>query len=129
VVHRFYEEIWNQGALDAAPSICHSDMTFRGSLGPEKCGIEPFLDYVRYVRGALADYQCATLDIVSDDDRAFAKMLFRGRHVGEFEGFAPTDRLLTWHGAALFTVANSRIRDLWVLGDRHALCEQLQSAS
>lgn len=125
IVRRFYEEIWNRGQLHAIPDICHRDMTFRGSLGDEKRGADGFADYVKYVRGALGDYHCDIEEAVTEGNRVFAKMRFTGVHEGEFLGYAPTHKTVHWAGAALFTVENNRITDLWVLGDVHGLSSQL----
>jgi predicted ester cyclase len=52
-------------------------------------------------------------------------MLFHGRHTGPFFGVPPTGNVVSWAGAALFTVAASRIRSVWVLGDVDGLKQQL----
>ena len=85
----------------------------------------PFVDYVRLIRGALTGYECTIEDVVVEPPRAFAKMFFRGTHTGPFFGVPPTGKVVAWAGAALFTVAGSRIRSIWVLGDVDALKQQL----
>ena len=125
IVRRFYDEIWNQGHLDAIAEICEPGMAFRGSLGAEKRGHDGFAEYVNYVRGALDEYCCHIEETVSEGDRVFAKMLFIGIHRGEFLGHAPTGKTLKWAGAALFEMRNDRIAQLWVLGDLHGLTAQL----
>jgi len=127
IVRRFYEEIWNRGNLDAISEICHAEIAFRGSLGDTRHGHEGFADYVSYVRGALGGYRCHIEDTVSEDNRVFAKMSFVGTHEGEFLGYAPTCKTVEWTGAALFTIENERITELWVLGDVHGLVGQLST--
>ncbi len=83
----------------------------------------------RYVRGALGEYECVIEDLVAQEGRVFAKMLFRGVHRARFEGFEPTGARVAWSGAALFTIEAGRSRDLWVLGDRFGLQEQLRAAA
>jgi steroid delta-isomerase-like uncharacterized protein len=127
IVRRFYAEIWNDGDLDVIPEICHEGIVFRGSLGDSKVGHRGFADYVRYVRGALGGYRCHIEDTVCEGERVFAKMLFAGRHEKEFRGCAPTGKMLEWAGAALFTIEDGRIAELWVLGDVHGLMAQLSA--
>ena len=127
IVRRFYAEIWNEGDLDAIPDICHEGIVFRGSLGDSKVGHKGFAGYARYVRGALAGYRCDIVETVSEGERVFAKMLFAGRHEKEFQGYAPTGKMLEWAGAALFTIEDGRIAELWVLGDVHGLTAQLSA--
>lgn len=107
------------------PELCHAALTFRGSLGDTKHGHEGFAEYVRYVRRALGQYQCQIEETVADGGRVFARMLFSGIHRGEFLGYAPTHKPVRWAGAALFTIRDDRITDVWVLGDVHSLLQQL----
>ena len=125
-VESFYDRIWNRMDKAAIPELILPDFTFRGSLGPTMTGHAAFAAYVDRVTGALAGYRCTILDLVTESDRAFARMRFEGIHRAPFLGFAPTGRRLAWAGAALFTLKSDKIVDLWVLGDLQGLREQLQ---
>ena len=125
-VEAFYDRVWNRGDKAAIPELIHDDFTFRGSLGPIMTGHAAFSTYVDAVTEALADYRCTILDVVSEGERAFARMRFEGIHRAPFLGFAPTGRRVEWAGAALFTLKSDKIADLWVLGDLQGLREQLQ---
>ena len=127
VVQAFYDRVWNAGDLEAIAELATDDFSFRGSLGPELRGAEAFMDYARSVRTALADYRCQILACVQEGDRAFARMLFGGRHAAAFRGFEPTGRPIQWAGAALFTFRGKRIASLWVLGDLDSLDELLRA--
>ena len=117
LVNTFYERIWNAGDLSAASDLLSVDFAFRGSLGNEMKGHDRFCEYVRSVRGALAQYRCEILECVVEEERAFAKMCFSGIHVATFRGFQPTGKLATWLGAAFFRCEGGLIAELWVLGD------------
>jgi predicted ester cyclase len=127
LVEAFYARIWNAGELSAASELLTPSFSFRGSLGAESQGPEDFTNYVREVRSVLADYRCDILECVSQDDRAFARMRFSGRHVGTFRGFEPTGRPVHWLGAALFHFQGDAIARLWVLGDLAGLDAVLES--
>jgi hypothetical protein len=81
LVTAFYERIWNAGDLVAVSELLTKDFSFRGSLGAELRGREAFKDYVRPIRGALANYRCEILACVSEGEQAFAKMRFSGREL------------------------------------------------
>lgn len=117
LVQAFYERIWNKGDCGAVPELLAEGFAFRGSLGSELRGREAFVHYVRSVRGSLSNYRCEILDCVSEGDQAFARMRFCGLHTGPFRGYAPTGRLVSWDGAALFRFEGGVIAELWVLGD------------
>jgi predicted ester cyclase len=127
LVEAFYSRIWNQGDLAATSDLLSKEFCFRGSLGVELRGSDAFGDYVRSVRGALADYHCEILDCVAEQDRAFAKMRFSGIHVAPFRGYQPTGRPVHWLGAALFLLDGELISELWVLGDLVGLDGVLQA--
>lgn len=127
LVTRFYEEVWNRADTVPIPELFHPDCVFRGSLGAERRGHEGIADYVREVTGALSGYRCDIEALVVEDERAFARMRFSGRHSGAFLGFTPTGREVSWSGAALFECPGGRIRSLWVLGDLAGLRAQLEA--
>jgi steroid delta-isomerase-like uncharacterized protein len=127
LVKQFYDHIWNAGNLAAADQLLADDFIFRGSMGMDMRGIGPFKDYVRSIRSWVGEYHCQILECVNQGPRAFAKMLFSGKHIGPLRGFAPTGKYIQWHGAALFKSADDRISELWVLGDLAGLDLMLQA--
>lgn len=126
-VTKFYEVLWDAHDRDAMPTVLHEDFTFRGSLGQEKRGHAGFAEYVDMVHAALDDYRCHIEALVEEGDRVFAKMKFTGIHVGEFLGYAPSGKRVSWQGCALFTFDGERIADVWVLGDLKGLETQLEN--
>ena len=125
LVQSFYTHLWNRQDRSRLPALLSDDFTFRGSLGLTKTGPSEFWDYVELVVGALGDYRCDIDDIVVEGDRAFARMTFSGVHRGQFLGVEASGRRISWAGAAMFTAANGRLQDLWVLGDVDGLRSQL----
>lgn len=126
LVEAFYKRIWDAGDLAAASELLSEEFCFRGSLGREMRGRDAFLEYVRSVRGALADYRCEIIDCVAEGDKAFAKMRFGGIHLAPFRGYEPTGKPVHWLGAALFRFDSGCIAELWVLGDLAGLGAVLQ---
>lgn len=89
-------------------------------------GVEAFKQYVRPVRGALADYRWEILACVTERNQAFAKMRFSGRHVAPFRGYPPTGKTIRWPGAVLFRFEARAIAELWVLGNLAGLDTSVQ---
>ena len=125
LVERFYHEVWNTGDETVAREILDPDFRFRGSLGPERIGPDGFIDYMRSIRTALADFECIIDDLIEGDMRVAARMRFRGIHSGEFFGMPATGQEIIWGGAAFFTMDRGHIAELWVLGDIDAVKRQL----
>lgn len=128
-VAAFYRDLWEKHDLARMPTLLAEDFVFRGSLGQEKRGHAGFAEYVALVHGALGDYRCDIEDMVVEGNRAFARMRFSGRHQGPLLDFAPTGETVWWTGAALFTLKDGLIAELWVLGDIEGLRRRLQAAS
>jgi predicted ester cyclase len=125
LVRRFYHEVWNCADEAVAYAILHRDLSFRASLGPESKGPDGFIGYMRSVHAALGNYTCVIDDLIETADRAAARMTFSGLHRGRFFDVPATGQRITWSGAAFFTVADSQLRTIWVLGDIDAVKRQL----
>ena len=84
LVERFYYEVWNRADESVARQILHRDFRFRASLGPERRGRDGFIEYMRSIHAALANYTCIIDDLIATEDRAAARMTFKGIHPRAF---------------------------------------------
>jgi len=124
----FYQRLWNERDLAVAPTILHPDIRFRGSVGSAVQGRSAVCSYVEMVTTALSAYRCDVQTLVVEGERAAAKVLFAGQHVGEFLGYAPTGAQVEWIGSAFFTAESGALIDVWVLGDIVSLRAQLEGS-
>jgi predicted ester cyclase len=129
LVERFYHELWNKDDEVVAGEILDRAFRFRGSLGTERVGPEGFIDYMRSVHAALADFECIICDLIESERRAAAQLKFTGVHRGDFFGVSATGREIRWSGAAFFTTDGHRITELWVLGDVDTVKRQLGASA
>ncbi|MBV8441907.1 MAG: ester cyclase [Hyphomicrobiales bacterium] len=127
LVERFYYEVWNRADEAAAKEILHPDFRFRGSLGAERRGPGEFIDYMRSIHAALANFTCTIDDLLVTDDRAAARMTFSGVHRGRLFSVEATGREIRWPGAAFFATDGRQITTLWVLGDVDSVKQQLNA--
>jgi predicted ester cyclase len=127
LVERFYLEAWNRADEKVAREILHPDFRFRASLGLERRGPDGFIDYMRSIHGALAEYTCIIEDLIETETRSAARMTFKGVHRGRFFGVEPSGREIRWEGAAFFTTDGIQILELWVLGDVDSIKQQLSA--
>jgi steroid delta-isomerase-like uncharacterized protein len=129
LIGRFYDEMWNRFDKSLFPDLLTEDIRFRGSLGQHALGYEQFEGYIDRIRRAFPDFTNHVEEIVSEGDRSFARLTYRGTHRGEIFGIAPTGRRFEYAGAALFRFRGNRIAEVWVLGDVHGLLQQLTCAA
>ena len=125
LVERFYNVVWNRADEAEARKILSPDFRFRASLGPELRGPGGFIVYLRSVHAALGNFTCTIEELIATEDRAAARMSFRGTHRGRFFGVEATGREIRWSGAAFFAASGGKITELWVLGDIEAVRRQL----
>lgn len=126
IVRVFYKEMWDHADKSLIPTIFHPYFTFRGSLGPTLTGHKQFAGYVDWVTGALGQYTTDILALIEEGNRVSGKMRFHGIHRKELFGVPPSGRHVWWTGMPIFTFEGTKVRDLYVLGDIHALIERLK---
>lgn len=124
-VRRYYEELWNRWNFDLADEILAPEIRFRGSLGTEVRGIEEFAAYMRTVQTVFPDFHNRIDELIVERDLASARLTYEGTHRGTIFGAPPTDRRISYAGAAFFRFSGGRIAEGWVLGDLHGLQKQL----
>ncbi len=127
LVQRFYLEVWNRADETVARELLHPNFAFRASLGPEKQGPDGFIEYMRSIHAALANYTCAIDDLIAAGNRAAARLTFSGRHRGRFFEVEATGREISWNGGAFFTMDDNQIVELWVVGDVDRVKQQLNA--
>ncbi|CAB9502687.1 SnoaL-like polyketide cyclase [Seminavis robusta] len=126
LVKKFISDIWNRGELDLIPQVCSPKIRFNGNTGLDKIGHDGFARMVATIHGALSDYHCEIHSMVVENNKAFCRLRFSGKHTGDLLGYPPTGRVVSWMGATEFTCMNGRILKVWELGDMKTLEEQLQ---
>jgi steroid delta-isomerase-like uncharacterized protein len=128
LVKRFYIHAWNLWDDAAVAGLLDERFVFRGSLGDEVSGRDGFRAYRDKIRAAFPDFRNEILDLVTEGDRAAARLRYTGHHRGEILGIPATGILVTYHGAAFFRARDGRLAEAWVLGDVDGLRRQLARA-
>ena len=129
LVKKFISDIWNRGDLDLIPQVCSPKIRFNGNTGLDKIGHDGFAMMVATIHAALSDYHCEIHSMVVEDNKAFCRLRFSGKHTGDLLGYPPTGRVVSWMGATEFTCMNGRILKVWELGDLFSLQISLSEAS
>lgn len=126
VVQSFYDDLWNGNQVHLIAALLTPDFRFRGSIGPEVVGHADFAAYIKRLKGAVGNLDCKIRNLSGEAPEVVARMRFTGLHLGEFYGWEPTGKSITWTATAVFTLEGTRIADLWVLGDLEDLLPLLE---
>ncbi|MDF3299443.1 ester cyclase [Streptomyces tropicalis] len=87
--------------------------------------------YTAHVREMLAVYgpfEFSIDELLSEDDRVYARWHQVGRHQGALDGHAPTGRPLTQYTSAVYRVRDEVIVEYWIQIDRQGVLAQLQAS-
>jgi predicted ester cyclase len=80
---------------------------------------------MRRVQSAFPDFRNEIDDMIAERNRVFTRLTYTGTHRGEIFGVAPTERKVSYAGAALYRIENAQVAHGWVLGDLTGLLAQL----
>ena len=125
LIETWYYRMWNRWDKSTFEEILTPDIAFRGSLGHVKRGYDGLSEYMDFIQAAFPDFTNRIEDMISEREKAFARLTYTGTHEGEIFGVAPTHKEVTYAGAAVFSFDGEKIREVWVLGDIYGLLRQL----
>ncbi len=80
---------------------------------------------MRTIREAFPNFHNRIDDLVVTQDRAVARLTYRGTHEEALFGIPATGRRIEYAGVAMFTLTGGGITKVWVLGDQMWLMEQI----
>jgi len=127
VVHRWFEEVWNQGIPEAVDELFPSSGVAHG-LGDSDLDVNgpaEFKAFVAGLRGTLPDIHFVVEDILAEGDRVAVRIAVEGTHLGDGLGFAPTGGKVCIRGIVIVRVINGQIVEGWNSYDQLGLLRQL----
>jgi steroid delta-isomerase-like uncharacterized protein len=124
LVHRFVDEVWAKGDLDAIPELFTADSVLHDPDG-DLVGHEAFEDYNRTYLEAFPDLEYGIEDMVAEGDRVAFRARMRATHRGEFRGSAPTGRSFDAEGIVIAHIENGKIAERWASFDALGIMRQL----
>lgn len=120
IVKRLYAEFLNGGDASAADQLVSPDFS-----GPAGEGPEGFKSTVLPLRRAFPDLQFTIQDMVTEGSRVVVRWTWQGTHRGPFAGTAPTGRLVSNDGIAIYRIEGGKIAEAWSQMDRLGVLQQI----
>jgi steroid delta-isomerase-like uncharacterized protein len=126
LVRRFYEEVWNQGNLDAAYDVFTNNYV-RHDLRPggAPSGPEGQKLIAGMFRAAFPDVQLNVEFMVAEADMVVARWTMGGTHQGAWAGIPPTGKRMSFAGVNIFRIAEGKVVEIWNHRDDLGLMQQL----
>ena len=127
LVRREEEELFSGGNLDAAEEIYAADYVGHDPSNPEDVrGLEAAKQAASDYRQAFPDLQVSVEDLIAEGDRVAARLRFRGTHLGELDGIAPTGRRVDCSGIVISRMEGGKIAEDWANFDDLGMMQQLR---
>lgn len=116
---RLYEEVYNQGNLDAIEEIYHPDFFAHGnSVSPEGIrGHQGLREFVTLIRTALPDAYFTIEDVLSDNDRVAVRWTMTGTLNGPLFGFPPNGKSGKVTGITIHRFLEGKAIEAWEEAD------------
>lgn len=128
LIHRWFEEVWNQGRTDSIAELLAPDAVIHG-LGDDSevawHGHDGFKEFHAKFRGAFPDIIVTIEDTIQEGDKIVARCSVRGSHTGDALGFAATDAPVAFTGIAIVKIKDGKFVEAWNNFDFMTLYKQL----
>lgn len=89
-------EVFNAGRIDRRPEF------FAAGMRAEAAGLHQLLT------AAFPDLRVRIDDLIAEEDKVAARLLFSGTHQGPFRDFAPTGHLVSFGAIRIYQLADGR---------------------
>jgi steroid delta-isomerase-like uncharacterized protein len=126
VIHRYFEEVWNQGKLEVLDELLARDYVNHSSSIPDPApgpaGVKPIVAAMRH---AFPDLQYRINQLVAGDDAVAVRVTLSGTHRGDFFGNAPTGKRFEVTQTNIERFRDGKIVEHWRNTDELALLRQL----
>lgn len=128
LMRRWFDEVWNQGRLDAIGEMMAADAVAIGQAGSDQVihGPAEFRSFAEQFRKAFSGIHITLEDTFGGGDRVAVRWLAEMTHTGE--GFGPvTGRTVRVRGISLVRIENGKVVEGWDNWDQLGLQQQLQA--
>jgi steroid delta-isomerase-like uncharacterized protein len=127
VVHRWFEEVWNAGRVEAIDELFAEDGIAHGlsDQGGDLRGPEGFKPFFNRFHSAFPDLQVVIEDAVAEGEKVAVRCRVQGKHTGEGLGFAATHQPVAITGMSFVRVRDGKIVEAWNNFDFMTLFQQL----
>jgi steroid delta-isomerase-like uncharacterized protein len=101
------------------------DVLVRTPLPMTATGAEAMKQVWDTLLRAYPDLHVTVEDLIAEGDRVVSRQTVTGTHLGEYLGFSPTGRAVTYNEIFIFRFADGRVAETWGVVDVLAQMRQL----
>lgn len=116
LVRRWFEEVWNNGRVDAIAEMLSDDAVVHGlaeDASQPLRGPAGFLPFHAQFREAFPEINVVVEDQIAEGDLVATRCSVRGKHAGDSLGFAATQSPVDFTGVAITRINEGKIVEAW----------------
>jgi predicted ester cyclase len=127
-MHRWFEEVWNQGREEAIDEMFAEDGIANGlndAEGNPARNVEEFKAFHRTFRKAFPNLKVTVEDTICEGDKIAARCTVKAIHDGEGLGVEPTNLPIGFTGVTIVRLKDGKIVEAWNEFDFMKMYQQL----
>jgi steroid delta-isomerase-like uncharacterized protein len=116
LLHRWFDEVWNQGREETIDELVADDVIAHGLTdqnGDNVVGKEDFRMFFRNFRSAFSDINVEVGEVIQDGDRISAVTRVRATHGGDGLGFCATNNRVDFSGMLMVRLRDGQMVEVW----------------
>lgn len=126
IVHRFLQEVVNDGRTEPIDELMSPDYAMHGGSLGDYIGLPAYKQFLAANgAGAFTDMHLEVTQTLAEDDHVYVLFTNSGTNTGDFMGMAPTGKYAKWNGTALYRIADGKIAESTYVEDILHLLLQL----
>ncbi|MFE7135950.1 ester cyclase [Streptomyces sp. NPDC057638] len=125
IIRRVFDEFVNGGDFSVVEEIYRTDMVDHQPLPGAPEGLAGVRYTVAGLRAGFPDLHVTIEDMSAHGDHVAIHNTWRGTHLGDFLGLAPTGRAIESRGVVVWRLADGLIAERWGIGVRSGLLARL----
>ena len=128
LMRRWFEEVWNQGRVEAIHEMMSEDCINHGlseDPGQPLRGASGFLPFHTQFREAFPHIAVVVEDAIAEGDKVVARCSVRGKHEGDSLGMKATHAMVDFDGIAIARVKDGMFVESWNSFDFARMYKQL----
>jgi steroid delta-isomerase-like uncharacterized protein len=127
-VRRYFEEVWNEGNLEAIDELLSPDYLGHDPAVEDVRGPEGMKRQVQMVRDAFPDLQFVIDDQIAEGDMVATRWSASGTHRGMFLRIPPTHKSVTITGISFSRLRDGKYVEGWLERDTFSIVKDLAPA-
>ncbi|WNR43834.1 ester cyclase [Paenibacillus roseipurpureus] len=130
VVRLFFEKVRSGQEPDAAFSLMAERVLAHQITSENEVTVERspanYVDHVHEMLEAYGAFSLTIQELLVQGDRVYVRWKQSGVHIGEVDGYSPTNKPVVEIASAVYRVENEKIVEYWIQIDREGIRIQLE---